>query len=134
MINWLKLLAVSENLFHSFSNSEVSLPNPPHWVSITRTSLGERPALWRELYFELMGTYTYWMSWRGGGDLKIWVIHNSFYTSRVVVVTTVSEESASHANWLVIKVSLFSYFVRFWDYFFSHGMREELICDQIARF
>lgn len=132
MINWLKLLAVSENLFHSFSNSEVSLPNPPHWVSIARTSLGERPALWKELYFELTVTYTYWMSW--GGNLKIWVTHNSFYTSRVAVATTVSEESASHANWLVIKVSLFSHFDRLWDYFFSHGKREELIYDQIARF
>ena len=41
VIIWLTLLGVSEKLSHNFLISEVILSDPPHWVMITRKSLGK---------------------------------------------------------------------------------------------
>ena len=51
VINWLIKLAVSEKLSHNFFSLKGDSLCPPHWVMITRTSLGKGPAI----YFRTLG-------------------------------------------------------------------------------
>ena len=91
-INWLILLAVSENL-SNFLSSLKGKSVWSQWAMITRISLVEGPAL----YFGFTE-----------GPKRI----QDLWSGVVVVETTVSDETALNLNWLVTKVPLLSYFVR----------------------
>ena len=104
-----------------------------HEVIKTRTSLVEGPTL----YFGFMGgllwgTPVHITHIQGYPKLS-WAYNPSSITC--VVVETVSDRTAFHANWLVTKVPLLLYFVRLRDQFFKHVLgEEEPIYDSFASF
>ena len=95
VINWFMLLAVPENLSENFSNDE----GDSVW-SLTQDDDNKN--------ISGQGTYTVIWIYVGHifiGDLgKLSVTYYSPYILWVTVETTVSDETAFHANWLVTKV------------------------------
>ena len=89
-----------------FSVSKVNVFDPSCRLMITRKSVWRRRALYFEfievtiLTEDLTGLTTY--------NLRL------TYIAWVVFKTTVWDETAFHGLWLVNKVPLLSYFVRFW--------------------
>ena len=109
VLNWLMLLAVAEKLSNNLLSLKGDFVWSPHWVMIARTLVGKEPTLYFWFMRDLYSLKIWW-------ELKPWVTNIPSYIPLVIFKTTLSDEIAFHANWLVTKVPWFLCFIRLWGY------------------
>ena len=105
VLNWLILLAVPEKSSHNL----LSLKGDFVWFP----TLGdESKNISGEGTYTVLDLYSLKIWW----ELKPCVTNIPSYIPLVVFKTTLSDEIAFHANWLVTKVPWFLCFIRLWGY------------------